>query len=101
MDKLAKRIGIVSVVTAVPIGLWMAGMLVFILATEGYGITSKWKASEILYMVCGAVYPALAILSVRKVARQDSQKMALAWSLVPVPILLYLVVTTIGAFNNW
>lgn len=100
MEKLAKLIVMVSAISAVPIGLLMAGVLVLALATETYGITSKWKASEIFYVGCGVIYPALAVLSSRKVKQQDSQKLALSWALMPLPILLYLVVAGIDIFSG-
>jgi uncharacterized membrane protein len=100
MDKLAKHISIISAILAVPIALFMAGMLVLALAMEIYGITSKWKVLDFVYFVCGAIYPVLAVLSRKKVQKQQSKKVALAWSLLPAPILLFLVVLTIGAFNN-
>lgn len=100
MDKLAKRISVISLIFALPIGLLTAGMLVLALAWENYGITSQWKASEISYFFCGVSYPVLAVLSWKKIQNQESRKQAFAWSLLPLPVLLLLVVLTIGAFNH-
>lgn len=88
MDKLAKRVSAISAILAVPIALFMGGVLFLALATEHYGITSRWKFSELLWLLSGVIYPVVAAISWKMVRDQSSQKVALAWSLAPVPVLL-------------
>lgn len=79
-------------VLAVPITLMMVGMITLTVAWSNYGIRGRWSFVEIVFMICGVIYPVLAVVAFKKVRNQANSQAALVWSLVPVPVLLILMV---------
>lgn len=92
MNRLAKLLSLVLVVLAVPLTIMMVGIIVITVAFSASGIRGGWGLADIVAMVSGVMYPLLAVVAFRKVRSQTDSQTAVAWSFVPVPILVILVV---------
>jgi len=90
--RFLKMLSFFWAVLAVPIILFMAGVITLTVAWGNYGVRGGWGFTDVLVMICGVIYPVLAIVAYRKVRNQADSRVVLAWSFVPVPVLLILMV---------
>lgn len=88
----AKRLSLFLAILAVPVTLMMAGMITLTVAWSNYGIRGGWGFADIVFLICGLIYPVLAMVAFRKVRNQADPQSVLRWSLVPIPVLLILMV---------
>jgi len=92
MNRLAQLLSLVLIVLAVPVTIMMIGIIVITVAFNASGIRGGWGLADIVAMVSGVMYPLLAVVAFKKVRNQAASQAAVAWSFVPVPVLLILVV---------
>lgn len=92
MSPLAKYLSLVLIVLAVPIAIMMIGIIVITVAFSNYGIRGGWGLSDVGLLVSGVMYPVLAVAAFKKVRSRAAAQAALAWSLMPVPVLLIIIV---------
>jgi uncharacterized membrane protein len=88
----AKRLSWFLALLAVPVTLMMVGVITLHVAWSNFGIRGGWSFADILCMICGLIYPVLAITAFRKVRNQADPQSMLRWSLLPIPVLLLFVV---------
>lgn len=91
MHTFAKNLSLILAVLAVPVALMMLGIVTLTVAWHDYGVRGGWQLSEIGFMLSGLIYPVLAVLAYRKVRKESDPQPALAWSLLPLPGLLLMV----------
>jgi hypothetical protein len=92
MNRFAKKFTLVLTILAVPITLMMAGVIVLTVAFHDFGIRGRWRLSDIVFMVCGMMYPILAAVAFKKARKQTDSQFAWVWTLLPVPFLLIIMV---------
>lgn len=78
-------------IVAVPIAVVMLVFIVLLVSFYDLGIRGEWRLFELGLMLCGVIYPALALLAFKKVRQQADLQLALVWALLPVPVLLILM----------
>lgn len=97
MRSFAKTLSLIQAFLAVPIALLMLGIVALAVAWHDYGVRGGWRLAEIGLLLSGLVYPVLAVFAYRKVRKETDPQPALAWSLLPLPVLLFMVLVVLLA----